>query len=160
MSFHLRFGTGRGFRKPLYVSCKALAYQQVWQLETYLYIILYIFGQQYSYQSSSRVFSQPRWPATSRLYIYLRSLSLSLLWLGTTKRFLQYRQFPQASHLLREILLKRLAPSQISLSVSQINLLFGYLLVIICLMVQSVISKTYTIRSLVGGLNSLGRSRV
>ena len=43
MFFHLRSGTGRGFRKPLYILYKALAYQQVWQLETYLlYYIMHI----------------------------------------------------------------------------------------------------------------------
>ena len=111
MSFHLRSRTGSGFRKPLYILCKALARRQVQQLEMYLYIILYIFGQQYSYQSSSRVFLQPRWPATSRSYTYSKSLSLSSLQLGTTRRFQQYKQSPRASYSLREIFLERLTPS-------------------------------------------------
>ena len=91
ISFYLQSGTGSGFKKPLYILYKALAYQQVWQLETYLYIILYMFGQQYSYQSSSRVFPRPRQLATGRLYTCLRSLSLSLLQLGITRRFQQYK---------------------------------------------------------------------
>ena len=128
ISFYFWSETGRGFRKPLYVLCEALAYRQVQQLEIYLCIILCIFGQQYSYQSSSRVFSQPRWPATSRSYAYLRSLSLSSSWLGIIRRFLQYRQFLQALYLLKEIHLERLA-------LSQINSLFRYLLVTIYLMV-------------------------
>jgi len=44
MFFYLRSRIGSGFRKPLYVLYKALAFQQVWQLETYLHIILYMFG--------------------------------------------------------------------------------------------------------------------
>ena len=111
ISFYLQSGTGSGFRKPLYILYKALARQQVWQLEIYLHIILYMFSQQYSCQSSSKVFSQPRWPATGRLCACLRSLSLSLLWLSTTKQFQQYRRSPQALYLLREILLERLTLS-------------------------------------------------
>ena len=84
ISFYLRSGTGSGFRKPLYVLYKALARQQIQQLEIYLHIILYMFSQQYSRQSSSRVFLQPRQPATGRSYTCLRSLSLSLLQLGIT----------------------------------------------------------------------------
>src|SRR6266576_3999900 len=45
ISFHLRFGTGSGFRRPLYVSCEALARRQVWQLATYLRVVLCIFSQ-------------------------------------------------------------------------------------------------------------------
>jgi len=45
MSFHLQSGTSSGFKKPLYVLYEALARWQVWQLVTYLYIILYMFGQ-------------------------------------------------------------------------------------------------------------------
>ena len=111
MSFHLRSGIGSGFRKPLYILCKALACQQVQQLEMYLCIILYIFSQQYSCQSSSRVFLRPGWLATGRLYTCLRSLSLSLLQLGTTRRFQQYKRSPQALYLLREIFLERLTLS-------------------------------------------------
>ena len=92
ISFYIQPRTDSSFKKPLYVLYKALAYQQVWQLKLYLYIILCIFSQQYSRQSSLSVFLQPRQPATSRLYIYLRSLSLSLLWLGITRRFLQYKR--------------------------------------------------------------------
>ena len=110
MSFHLRSGTGSGFRKPLYVLRKALAYQQVQQLKMYLYIVLYIFSQQYSCQSSSRVFLWPRWLATSRSCTCLRSLSLSSLQLGITRRFQQYKRFLQALHLLKEIFLERLTP--------------------------------------------------
>ena len=29
ISFYLRSGTGSGFKKPLYILCKALAYQQI-----------------------------------------------------------------------------------------------------------------------------------
>ena len=78
ISFHLQSRIGSSFRSPLYALYKALAYQQVQQLETYFRVVLYIFGQQYSRQSSSRVFPRPRQPATSRSYTYLRSLSLSL----------------------------------------------------------------------------------
>ena len=109
--FYLWSGTGSGFRKPLYVLYKALACWQVQELKTYLYIILYIFGQQYSYQSSSRVFLQPRWPATSRLYTCSRSLSLSLLQLGITRRFQQYKRSLQALYLLKNMFLKRLTLS-------------------------------------------------
>ena len=111
ISFYLWSRTGNSFRKLLYVLYKALARQQVQQLEIYLRIILYISSQQYSYQSSSRVFLRPRWPATSKSYIYLRSLSLSLSQLGITRRFWQYKRSPQALYLLREIFLERLTPS-------------------------------------------------
>ena len=106
--FYLQSGTGSGFKRPLYILYKALARQQVQQLKTYLLIILCIFGQQYSYQRSSRIFPQPRWPATSRLYICLRSLSLSSLQLGIIKQFQQYKRSLQALYLLKEILLERL----------------------------------------------------
>jgi hypothetical protein len=45
ISFYLWSGTGSGFSRPLYVLCKALARRQMWQLETYLRVVLYIFGQ-------------------------------------------------------------------------------------------------------------------
>ena len=48
----------------------------------------------------------------------------------------------------------------ISLNISWINLLFKYLLIIIYLINHSVILKIYTVRSLVGELNNLGRSKV
>ena len=92
ISFYLWFRTGSGFKKPLYILYKALACWQVQQLEIYLCIILYMFGQQYFYQSSSRVFSQPGQLATNRLYTCLRSLSLSLLQLGITRWFWQYKR--------------------------------------------------------------------
>ena len=111
ISFHFWSRTGSDFRKPLYVLCKALAYWQVQQLETYLFIILCIFSQQHSYWSSSRVFPQPKWPATSRSCTCSRSLSLSSSWSGITRRFQQYKRSPRASHSLREILLERLTPS-------------------------------------------------
>ena len=160
MSFHLQFRTGSGFRKPLYILYKALACQQVQQLKTYLLIILCMFSQQYSRWSSSRVFPRPGQLATSRSCTCLRSLSLSSSQLGITRRFQQYKQSPRASHSLREILLERLTPSRISLSVSWMNSSFGYSSTIIYLINQSVISKTCIVRSLVGGLNSSGRSRV
>ena len=43
ISFYLWSGIGSSFKSLLYVLCKALAYQQVQQLETYFYIILCIF---------------------------------------------------------------------------------------------------------------------
>ena len=43
ISFYLRSRIGSSFRSPLYDSCEALARWQVWQLETYFYIVLYIF---------------------------------------------------------------------------------------------------------------------
>ena len=91
ISFYLQFKIGSSFKRPLYILYKALTYQQIQQLEMYLYIILYIFSQQYSYWSRFKVFPQPRQLATSKLYTYLRSLSLSLLQLGTTRRFQQYK---------------------------------------------------------------------
>ena len=45
ISFYFQSGTGSGFKKLLYVLCKALTYQQIQQLETYLCVILYIFSQ-------------------------------------------------------------------------------------------------------------------
>ena len=44
MSFHLWSRVGSGFRRPLYVLCKALACQHMWQLEIYLYVMLCICG--------------------------------------------------------------------------------------------------------------------
>ena len=111
ISFYLQSGTGSSFRSPLYVLYEALARQQVQQLEIYLRVILCIFSQQYSYQSSSRVFPQPRWPATSRSYTCLRSFSLSLSWLGITRQFQQYKRSPRALYSLREIFLECLTPS-------------------------------------------------
>ena len=43
ISFYLQSGIGSSFRSLLYILYKALAYQQVWQLEIYFRVILYIF---------------------------------------------------------------------------------------------------------------------
>ena len=87
ISFYFQSGIGSGFKKPLYILYKALAYQQIQQLKIYLRIILCMFGQQYFYQSRFKVFPQPRQLATSKLCTYSRSLSLSLLQSGTLDSF-------------------------------------------------------------------------
>ena len=69
--FYFWSKTGSSFKRLLYILCKALAHQQVQQLVIYLYTVLYIFNQQYFYQSSFRVFPQFKQLAISKLYIYV-----------------------------------------------------------------------------------------
>ena len=92
ISFYFQFRTSSSFKRPLYILCKALACQQVQQLIMYLYTILYMFSQQYSHQSSFRVFLWLRQLATNKLYTYLRSLSLNLL------QYLFYYQLMVSKH--------------------------------------------------------------